>query len=175
MEQQTFSYIVSFFLIQLFFSFFLFFLKLYAFSRSFFYTTTRSKALRKPTEQPIEQRYASLIGKVPIKYLSKGCGYGFQKMIEKYTMWTQYKKEVSKKDSPNNTATPKLGKTWIANTHQNSSILQSGAGTVCYDRMRRYGGTTGHADSHARGQTKISNSLICSVNSVRAIPDTNSN
>jgi hypothetical protein len=40
---------------------------------------TLCKALRKPTEQPIEQWDASLVGKVPTKYLSKGCGYGFQK------------------------------------------------------------------------------------------------
>jgi hypothetical protein len=58
---------------------------------------TRCKALRKPTEQPVEQWYASLAGKVPTKYLSKGCGYGFQKNIEKYALWTQIRKKTSKK------------------------------------------------------------------------------
>jgi hypothetical protein len=37
------------------------------------------KHSEKPTEQPVEQWYASLVGKVPTKYLSKGCGYGFQR------------------------------------------------------------------------------------------------
>jgi hypothetical protein len=46
------------------------------------YTATCCKALIKPTEQPVEQWYASLVGKVPTKYLSKGCGYGFQKRRE---------------------------------------------------------------------------------------------
>jgi hypothetical protein len=56
---------------------------------SFFFNTTLFlfffirpldvKHSEKPTEQPGEQWYASLVGKVPTKYLSKGCGYGFQK------------------------------------------------------------------------------------------------
>jgi hypothetical protein len=62
MEQQTFTYFVSlFFVIQLFF------FKLFDNSCSLSYTVTRCKALRKPTEQPVEQRYASLVGKVPTR------------------------------------------------------------------------------------------------------------
>jgi hypothetical protein len=72
MEQQTFSYFISPFLfsffIQIFFSFFetICYLLLL-----FLIRPQEVKALGKPTEQPIEQRYASLVGKVPTQYIER--------------------------------------------------------------------------------------------------------
>jgi hypothetical protein len=46
---------------------------------SLFYTATRYKALRKPTEQPVEQWYASLIGKVPTRCCRKAVAMAFKR------------------------------------------------------------------------------------------------
>jgi hypothetical protein len=43
------------------------------------YTATRCKALRKPTEQPVEQWYASLIGKVPTRCCQKAVAMAFKR------------------------------------------------------------------------------------------------
>jgi hypothetical protein len=69
--------------------------------------STRCKALRKPTEQPIEQWYASLIGKVPTKYLLKGYGYGFQKM-RKGTLCALGGKETQRNNATTELTQPKI-------------------------------------------------------------------
>jgi hypothetical protein len=55
----------------------------------FFYMATRSKALRKPTEQPVGQRYASLVGKIPTRCCRKAVAMAF-KDVGRYAMWTQF-------------------------------------------------------------------------------------
>jgi hypothetical protein len=74
-----------------------------------FYTTRRCRALRKPTEQPVEQWYASLVGKVSTKYLSKGCGYGSKRGGKVRYLITVLKE--NEKDSTHQTcaAAKKLG------------------------------------------------------------------
>jgi hypothetical protein len=65
MEQQTFGYFVSLFFLSLFFLFslFLFSCELFLPLAPLSYMAARCKALRKPTEQPDEQSYASLVGR----------------------------------------------------------------------------------------------------------------
>jgi hypothetical protein len=43
------------------------------------YTATRCKALRKPTEQPVKQWYASLVGKVPTRCFRKVVAMAFKR------------------------------------------------------------------------------------------------
>jgi hypothetical protein len=97
MEQQTFSYFVSLFFNTTRFLLFSFFLNYLLALAPRFYTATRCKALRKPTEQPVEPWYASLVGKIPTRCCRKVVAMAFKRCGKIYYVGTILKE--NKKDS----------------------------------------------------------------------------
>jgi hypothetical protein len=87
------------------------------------------KHSEKPTEQPVEQWYASLVGKVPTKYLSKGCGYGFQKR-RKSTL-CGHGLEINEKDATHRNCTA------AEKSHRNYAVVEHAIDVVTVAAEKR--------------------------------------
>jgi hypothetical protein len=64
------------------------------------YTAARCKALKKPTEQPAEQWYASLVGKVPTQCCRKAMAMAFKRCRKVRYVDSVSKENEEETDSP---------------------------------------------------------------------------